>query len=81
VRTMEEALRDEQTIINKMIIEMEHPTGGTVRALANPLHLSATPARVDRVPPRLGEHGEEVLAEIGYDAGRISGLREQGVLS
>jgi crotonobetainyl-CoA:carnitine CoA-transferase CaiB-like acyl-CoA transferase len=81
VRTMEEALRDEQTIINKMIIEMQHPTAGTVRALGNPLHLAATPARVDRVPPRLGEHGEEVLAEIGYDAERISSLREQGVLA
>lgn len=81
VRTMEEALRDEQTIINKMIIEMEHPTAGTVRALGNPLHLSATPARVDRVPPRLGEHGEEVLTEVGYDAERISHLRGQGVLS
>lgn len=81
VRTMEEALRDEQTIINKMIIEMEHPTAGRIRALGNPLHLSATPARVDRVPPRLGEHGKDVLAEIGYDAERISGLRERGVLA
>lgn len=80
VRTMEEALRDEQTIINKMIIEMQHPTAGAVRALGNPLHLSVTPARVDRVPPRLGEHGEEVLAEIGYDSEKVSRLREQGVL-
>jgi formyl-CoA transferase len=81
VRTMEEALRDEQTIINKMIVEMQHPAAGTIRALANPLHLSGTPARVDRVPPRLGEHGDEVLAEIGYDARRISRLREQGVVA
>ena len=78
---MAEALRDEQTIINNMIIEMQHPTAGTVRALGNPLHLSATPARVDRVPPRLGEHGEEVLAEIGYAPEQISRLREQGVLA
>jgi crotonobetainyl-CoA:carnitine CoA-transferase CaiB-like acyl-CoA transferase len=81
VRTMEEALRDEQTIINKMIVEMRHPTAGTIRALGNPLHLSETPARVDRVPPRLGEHDDEVLAEIGYDARRISRLREQGVVA
>jgi len=81
VRTMEEALRDEQTIINKMIVETQHPTAGTIRALANPLHLSGTPARMDRVPPRLGEHDDEVLAEIGYDAPRISRLREQGVVA
>jgi formyl-CoA transferase len=80
VRTMEEALRDEQTIINGMIVEMEHRDAGTVRVLGNPVHLSATPAAVRLVPPRLGEHSEQVLDEAGYDQARIRGLREQGVL-
>ncbi|NGO11602.1 CoA transferase [Streptomyces sp. HC44] len=80
VRTMEEALRDEQTLVNGMIVEMEHRTEGTVRVLGNPVHLSATPAEVRRVPPGLGEHGAEVLEEIGYDEDRVRGLRERRVL-
>ncbi|MFE2179975.1 CaiB/BaiF CoA transferase family protein [Streptomyces sp. NPDC059455] len=80
VRTMEEALRDEQTIVNGMIVEMEHPAEGSVRVLGNPVHLSATPAEVRRVPPGLGEHGDEVLGEAGYDAARLRALREAGAL-
>ncbi|GAA1135137.1 MULTISPECIES: CaiB/BaiF CoA transferase family protein [Streptomyces violaceusniger group] len=80
VRTMEEALRDEQTIVNGMIVEMEHPAEGSVRVLGNPVHLSATPAEIRRVPPGLGEHGDEVLGEAGYDAARLRALREAGVL-
>ena len=80
VRTMAEALDDEQTAVNGMIVEMEHPTGGTVRVLNNPLHLSGTPARVNRVPPLLGEHSTEVLTGLGYPAERIAGLRERGAV-
>ncbi|GAA2434263.1 CaiB/BaiF CoA-transferase family protein [Actinomadura vinacea] len=80
VRSLEQALADEQTLVNGMIVEMEHPTAGRVRALAAPIHLSATPAAVRRVPPRLGEHSEEVLGELGYDAARLAALHEKGAL-
>ena len=40
VRTLAEALEDEQTVVNRMVVEMEHPTAGTVRALDAPIHLS-----------------------------------------
>jgi crotonobetainyl-CoA:carnitine CoA-transferase CaiB-like acyl-CoA transferase len=44
--------------------------------------LSATPARVDSAPPRLGEHTEAVLAELlGYDAERIAALRAAGAIA
>ena len=66
VRTLAEALEDEQTLVNRMIVEMEHPTAGTVRTLEAPIHLSATPASVRRVPPRLGEHNAEVLRDHGF---------------
>ncbi|GAB3377991.1 CaiB/BaiF CoA transferase family protein [Amycolatopsis echigonensis] len=80
VRSLAEALEDEQTAVNRMVLEMEHPTAGRVRALAAPIRLSETPAQVRRVPPRLGEHNEEVLAEHGYDAERIAALKAAGVL-
>lgn len=80
VRTLEEALADEQTMVNQMIVEMDHPAAGPVRALAAPIRLSASPPQVRRVPPRLGEHNAEVLAEHGYPADEIAGLTAQNVL-
>ncbi len=35
---------------------------------------------IDRPPPRLGEHSEEILAEAGYDAGEIAALRADGLI-
>ena len=80
VRSLEEALADEQTIVNQMVIELEHPTAGTYRSLDAPIRLSATPRKIRHVPPRLGEHNAAVLLEHGYDQGEIDKLVEAGVL-
>ena len=37
-------------------------------------------ARIDRPPPRLGEHNEELLAELGYSAEEIANLRATGAI-
>jgi len=44
-----------------------HPTEGMMRLPRPPLDFSVTPARIHRLPPRLGEHTAEVLAEFGLD--------------
>ena len=80
VRSLEQALQDEQTAVNHMILEMEHPTAGRVRALDAPIRLSSTPAQVRRVPPRLGEHNAEVLAEHGYPDEAVEALVRAEVL-
>ncbi|MHA6616186.1 CaiB/BaiF CoA transferase family protein [Pseudonocardia sp. DLS-67] len=80
VHSLEQALADEQTAVNRMVLEMQHPTAGRVRALDAPIRLSATPAQVRRVPPRLGEHNAEVLAEHGYAADDVAALVEAKVL-
>jgi formyl-CoA transferase len=49
--------------------------------LAQPMRLSRTPARVDRHPPALGEHTDEVLGErLGYPPERLRSLRERGIV-
>uniref|UniRef100_UPI0035B07992 CaiB/BaiF CoA transferase family protein n=1 Tax=Hylemonella sp. TaxID=2066020 RepID=UPI0035B07992 len=51
-----------------------------IRSVASPLRLSATPPVLHRAPPTLGEHTDEVLAELGLDATRIAALRSAGVV-
>lgn len=80
VHSLAEALEDEQTTVNRMLLEVEHPSAGTVRMLDAPIRLSETSAKVRQVPPRLGEHNAEVLAEHGYDQTTIAELTEAKVL-
>jgi crotonobetainyl-CoA:carnitine CoA-transferase CaiB-like acyl-CoA transferase len=51
-----------------------------IRSVASPLRLSATPPVLHRAPPTLGEHTDEVLAELGLDAARIAALRGAGIV-
>jgi crotonobetainyl-CoA:carnitine CoA-transferase CaiB-like acyl-CoA transferase len=66
VRSLTEALADEQTVVNGMIVEIERAGSATLRTVASPLHLSDTPAQVRLAPPTLGEHTDELLAELGF---------------
>ena len=52
----------------------------SIASVASPLRLLATPPVVRRAPPALGEHTDEVLAELGLDAAQRAALRQAGVL-
>ncbi|WP_076263520.1 CaiB/BaiF CoA transferase family protein [Intrasporangium flavum] len=80
VRSLVEALADEQTAANGMVVEMEHPHGGTMRVLDAPIRLSGTPNAARRPAPMLGEHNAEVLRELGYDEERVAALLADGVI-
>jgi crotonobetainyl-CoA:carnitine CoA-transferase CaiB-like acyl-CoA transferase len=64
VRSLAEALADPQLAAREMVVELDHPRLGAIKALGNPIKLSRTPAVVDRPPPALGEHTAEILAEL-----------------
>ena len=64
VRTLDEALADPQTAFNRMIVESEPTAAGPVRLVGSPIEMSAAPFAIHRPPPRLGEHRNEVLAEL-----------------
>jgi formyl-CoA transferase/CoA:oxalate CoA-transferase len=76
----DETLADPQLLSRGMIVELEHPLAGLVRSIGNPVHLSETPVTYRLPPPLLGEHNEEVLSALGYDASQVEALREQGVI-
>ena len=64
VRSLGEALDDPQTAINNMLLKIDHPILGDITLVGSPVHLSEAPVQVHRMPPKLGEHTEEILAEI-----------------
>ena len=53
---------------------MEHPTEGMLRLPAIPIQLGACHTGINRLPPRLGEHTAEVLAEHGFERDLINDL-------
>ncbi|MCO5730166.1 CaiB/BaiF CoA-transferase family protein [Rhizobium sp. SSA_523] len=67
VRTIAEALEDEQTLINRMILEAGETAAGPIRLIGSPIDMSSAEVRVRIPPPRLGEHNAEILASIGGD--------------
>ena len=67
INTYAEALDDPQIVAREMVVGLDHPTLGQIRALGSPIKLSATPPDVLRRAPHLGEHTKEVLREAGFD--------------
>jgi crotonobetainyl-CoA:carnitine CoA-transferase CaiB-like acyl-CoA transferase len=78
---MDEVFADPQVQHLEIVLEAEHPTAGTIRMVRNPVSFSLTPVDLRQVPPRLGEHTEEVLhGLLGYSAAEVEALRAAGVV-
>lgn len=61
--------------------EVEHPVGGTLPTLANPIRMSESPVDYDRAPPQLGQHTDDVLIELlDLDPAAVGKLRDSGVI-
>ena len=63
-----------------MATAVEHPKLGRKEILANAAVLSRTPAKVVAPTPEVGEHTDEILKELKYDATEIAKLRQGGVV-
>jgi len=80
INTYAQVFADAQVRAREMVVETDHPTLGHIRSLGSPIKMSATPPEVRRRAPLLGEHTDEVLAEIGFSPEEIAALRAARVV-
>src|SRR5213593_3765910 len=80
INTYPETLSDPHTLAREMVVDLVHPGAGPLKALGVPVKLSDTPGAVDRPAPLLGQHTDEILAELGYDDAARRRLRDAGVI-
>ncbi len=80
VMDLAEVFDDDQVAAQEMVLAVDHPGHGTVRMTGFPVKLSADPCTIRHPAPRLGEHTDEVLAELGYGDAKIARLRDGGII-
>jgi crotonobetainyl-CoA:carnitine CoA-transferase CaiB-like acyl-CoA transferase len=77
VNSIDDLPTDPQVVHNEIFVERQHPMAGTIREPRPAPRFSETPATVSSPAPRFGEHSDEIVAELGFDA---AALRAAGVI-
>jgi crotonobetainyl-CoA:carnitine CoA-transferase CaiB-like acyl-CoA transferase len=81
VNTTAEAINDSQMIENDYIVDFEHPDMGHVRIPGFPIHFSEAEVNNTIIAPKLGQHTDSVLREIGgYSDAEITRFRNDKVI-
>jgi len=80
VTTPLEVTRDPQALDNEFFVDWEHPEYGRMKVLNNPIKLSETKAEITTAAPRLGEHTEEILRDLGYAETEIKAMKASGAI-
>jgi len=87
INDLAHAFADPQVAARKLVVQQPCAPAraaadgiSAIRTVASPLRLQDNPPVLLRPPPALGEHTDEVLAELGFDAQRIAALRASGIV-
>ena len=83
INTIAQAFDDAQVKARGLRVELPRAAGDGIRTIAgvaSPLRLSSTPPVLRNAPPALGQHTDEVLAELGLNTQAIAALRDKKVL-
>ena len=80
LNTLDEVFEDPQVREYGFPQIITHPKMGDVKMVGNAIDMSRTPPTIDRPPPILGEHADEILSSLGYDTVAIKALRSNGIV-
>ena len=77
INGLSDVFSDPQVLSRNMLLEMPHPTLGSIKQAGIPIKFSSTEGSIERHPPLLGEHTHEVLSELGYSDDDVERLRAE----
>ena len=80
INDLADVFSDPQVRHREMLLEMPHPTLGSIKQTGLPIKFSDTPGALDRPPPLLGEHNSEILTGLGYSASEVDAMAAAGVI-
>lgn len=80
IYSAEDMFRDPQFLAREMFLDATLPDGKSFKMPGIVPKLSETPGTVQWTGPQLGEHNEQVLQELGYDAAGIAALKADGAI-
>jgi formyl-CoA transferase len=80
VYSYDQVFHDPHVQHRQMAVEVDHPTAGPLTIISTPLKLSQTPGSVRLPAPTLGQHTDEILHRLGYDATTITTYHAEGVV-
>ncbi|MBH3342691.1 MULTISPECIES: CaiB/BaiF CoA-transferase family protein [Pseudomonas] len=80
IYSAEDMFSDPQYLAREMFLQARLPDGKAFRMPGIVPKLSGTPGSADWVGPALGEHTDELLGQLGYDAAAIAALRQAGAV-
>jgi crotonobetainyl-CoA:carnitine CoA-transferase CaiB-like acyl-CoA transferase len=80
INSVPEVFAEPQVVHRQMLRHLPHPVAGSVPQVMTPLRFANAELKVGMAPPLLGQHTDEVLAELGFDAARIADYRKNGFI-
>ena len=80
VQSAVEVANDPQALANSFFVDVAHPIAEQMRLVNSPVRFHQNPSSISKSAPALGEHTEEILADLGFDEPRVRRLKEEGVI-
>ena len=77
INELSHVFADPQVLSRNMLVEIPHPTLGPIKQTGIPIKFSKTEGSVERHPPLLGEHTQELLAQLGYSRADVERLKAE----
>ncbi len=81
VRGPQEVIHDPQLAANEIVVPLEGAGGSLTSTISSPMQVHGVAKAPARRAPELGEHNDEILRELGFDAAAVADLRASGALS